>query len=87
MWHVVNLHVFKRLQASALLQGPDWTTTCTVTEEDAQMLKMQESSFLGVEGATSLKAEITGQEKGTFFHSSAVLVANRMEKESCINNK
>ena len=41
--------------------SPDWTTTCTVTEEDAQMLKMQESSFLGVEGATSLKAEITGK--------------------------
>jgi len=43
-------------------QGPDWTTTCTVTEADATMLKMQESSFLGVEGATSLKAEITGLE-------------------------
>lgn len=41
--------------------SPDWTTTCTVTEADATMLKMQESSFLGVEGATSLKAEITGK--------------------------
>ncbi|CAJ1440895.1 unnamed protein product [Effrenium voratum] len=40
---------------------PDWTTTCSVTEADAQMLKMQESSFLGVDGATSLKAEITGK--------------------------
>ena len=28
------------------------------------MLKMQESSFLGVEGATSLKAEITGRLVG-----------------------
>eukprot|EP00913_Durusdinium_trenchii_P012793 g12011.t1 len=41
--------------------GPDWTKACAVTEADAQMLKMQESSFLGVEGATSLKAEITGK--------------------------
>ena len=72
----------------SLLQGPDWTTTCTVTEEDAQMLKMQESSFLGVEGATSLKAEITGQENGRFFHSSSAgFVANRVEKESYINDK
>ena len=31
-----------------------------MSDADAQMLKMQESSFQGVEGATSLKAEITG---------------------------
>lgn len=58
-WKLSSMNLLQAVLGNA--SGPDWTTACSITEDDAAMLKMQESSFLGVEGATSLKAEITGK--------------------------
>ena len=49
------------------------------------MLKMQESSFLGVEGATSLKAEITGPLANISFPNVCAL--SRLLEPSFIKGK